>query len=126
MSTQDSISLVRNVQTLLDQAVTPTTWEPGSALLREVPFGRSFVQGYVKNENCTNSASQVYWQLPRDYEAAVRLLSVCCRSYYFNILRTQKQLGYVVWSLYSGLVNSCAFTVIVQSNSVVMMCSSDP
>ena len=119
ISAKESTSLVRDVQKLLYQAVTPSSWVPGSTLLRDIPLGSSFVQVKVKNENCANCASQVYWQLPRGCEATVRLLSVCCRSYYFNVLRTQKQLGYIVWSLFSGLVNSCAFTVIVQSNSVL-------
>ena len=79
------------------------------------------IQNMIKdsaNPNCSNCATLVYWQLPAALEAAGRLLDVSARTFFFNNLRTQRQLGYIVWSFFSGLAGSSGFNVIVQSNSV--------
>lgn len=114
---EDTVSLTRQIQSVIKDGAS-SGWIPGNMWIRAVPQKVSLVREVIANPNCSNCATLVYWQLPTALEAVGRLLDVSGRSFFFNTLRTQKQLGYIVWSFFSGLAGSCGFNVIVQSNSV--------
>lgn len=114
---EDTLSLTRQIQNMIKDAPS-VSWVPGNMWIRAVPEHISLVCEVSANPNCSNCATLVYWQLPAALEAAGRLLDVSARTFFFNNLRTQRQLGYIVWSFFSGLAGSSGFNVIVQSNSV--------
>lgn len=86
--------------------------------IRSVPAGTTFLREDVMNPQSVNCACCVLWQLPFAERARLRLFAHCLRDYVFHELRTVKQMGYVVWSFFSGMEGSCNFMVILQSKSV--------
>ena len=91
---------------------------PGSMRIRSIPTRRTVFQLPVPNPQSSNYASCVYWQLPLDASDAGRLFAQCVEESLFDQLRTKRQMGYIVWSLFSDMAGSAGFLVIVQSNSV--------
>ena len=109
-------ALVNEVEAL--RRPTLRAFTPLLPCIRTVPEGVALLRESVKNEESTNCASCVLWQLPCAERARLRLFAHCLQDYVFHELRTVKQMGYVVWSFFSGVEGSCNFVVILQSNSV--------
>lgn len=94
------------------------SWVPGNMWIRAVPEHISLVREVSANPELQQLRDAGVLAAPAALEAAGRLLDVSARTFFFNNLRTQRQLGYIVWSFFSGLAGSSGFNVIVQSNSV--------
>ena len=113
-------ALVEEVETLRRPSLRAFT--PLLPRIRSVPAGAALLRESVRNPESVNCASCVLWQLPCAERARLRLFAHCLQDYVFHELRTVKQMGYVVWSFFSGMEGSCNFVVILQRNSVGAAC----
>ena len=90
--------------------------EPPAKKILNISDGEKYF--FQKSVKDVNSTIVLAYQHPnRNLATAVRmkLLETMMKDDFYDFIRTNKQLGYLVWSNYSGILESNAFLFVVQS-----------
>lgn len=121
MTEKEALTAVEKIETFLwkNRSPLPSYLYPFERVI-QLPKGKDvMVQGKEPNLENNNSAIEVLYQLDLVNEklfSTILVFESIIETPFYSQLRTQEQIGYLVWSMFRYDHNVCSFALLLQSS----------